>query len=79
MIIHFRIKIYPMTKTTRTEPLEIGDLVYLTHDTIYETKYDTPKIGIVVRVKKLLRLYEILLQKEKIYLKDVNEIFLRKI
>jgi hypothetical protein len=68
-----------MIKPLKTKPLEIGDLIYLTHDIIEQKKYDIPKIGVVVRVKKLLRLYDILLQKEKTYLKDVNEIYISKI
>jgi hypothetical protein len=54
------------------KPFEIGDLVHL-------TTYNPPEIAIIVKVKKLLRLYDILLQKEQIYLKDVHEQYINKI
>jgi hypothetical protein len=54
------------------KPFEIGDLVHL-------TTFHPPEIAIIVKVKKLLRLYDILLQKEQIYLKDVHEQYINKI
>jgi hypothetical protein len=48
------------------KPFEIGDLVHL-------TTYNPPEIAIIVKVKKLLRLYE------QIYLKDVHEQYINKI
>ena len=61
-----------MTIRKIDKPFEVGDLVHL-------TTYEPPAIAIVVKVKKLLRLYDILLQKEQIYLKDIHEEYINKI
>lgn len=61
-----------MTIRKIDKPFEVGDLVHL-------NTYEPPAIAIVVKVKKLLRLYDILLQKEQIYLKDIHEEYINKI
>jgi len=59
---------------TRTEALQVGDLVY------YFPNIDNkPKLAIIVKAKKLLKLYDILIQTENIYIKDVNITLLEKI
>jgi hypothetical protein len=54
------------------KPFEVGDLVYL-------NTLNPPEIAIVVKVKKLLRLYDILLQKNQIYLPEIPEQYISKI
>lgn len=61
-----------MTIRKIDKPFEVGELVYL-------NTYNPPAIAIVVKVKKLLRLYDILLQKEQIYLPDIHEQYITKI
>jgi hypothetical protein len=61
-----------MTIKKLDKPFEVGDLVYL-------KTLNPPEIAIVVKVKKLLRLYDILLQKNQIYLPDIHEEFISKI
>lgn len=61
-----------MTIKKLDKPFEVGELICV-------TTYDPPEIGIVVKVKKLLRLYDILLQKEQLYLKDIHENYIKKI
>jgi hypothetical protein len=61
-----------MTIKILDKPFEVGQLVYL-------TTRDPPEIAVIVKVKKLLRLYDILLQKEQLYLKDVHENYIKKI
>lgn len=61
-----------MTIKKFDKPFEVGDLVYL-------NTFNPPAIAIVVKVKKLLRLYDILLQKEQTYLPDIPEQYINKI
>lgn len=56
----------------KTEGLEIGNLVYY-------GSFDKPKVAIIVKAKKLLRLYDILIQTENLYIKDVHISLLQKI
>jgi len=57
-------------KKIRTE-FEVGDLVYLIN-------YSPAKLGIIVKAKNLLKLYDVLIQTDNIYLKDVNIEWLKK-
>jgi hypothetical protein len=54
-----------------TEKYEVGDLVYY-------SSVEGIKIALVTKVKKLLKLYDILIQTENIYIKDVHIAFLQK-
>jgi len=56
----------------KTEELEIGNLVYY-------GVFDKPKVAIIVKAKKLLKLYDILIQTENLYVKDVHITLLQKI
>lgn len=56
----------------KTEELEIGNLVYY-------GVFDKPKVAIIVKAKKLLKLYDILIQTENLYIKDVHISLLQKI
>lgn len=56
---------------TKIKELEIGDLVYYAN-------LDKPKLAIIVKTKKLLKLYDILIQTENIYIKDVHITLLEK-
>lgn len=66
----------------KTENLEIGDLVYYFPDnTIYNSTNNIkqkPKLAIIVKAKNLLKLYDILIQTENIYLKDIHITWLEK-
>jgi hypothetical protein len=65
--------IYRMLKQKiKTEELEIGNLVYY-------GVFDKPKVAIIVKAKKLLKLYDILIQTENLYVKDVHITLLQKI
>lgn len=55
---------------TRIE-YNIGDLVYY-------ACFEKPKLAIIVKTKKLLKLYDILIQTENIYIKDVHVTLLQK-
>lgn len=50
---------------------QVGDLVYV-------TSYESQPLGIIVKAKNLLKLYDVLLQLENIYLKNVNIDWLKK-
>ena len=53
-------------KTQKTDELKVGDLI------IYKpTSVIILQLGIIVKAKKLLKLYDILLQTQNIYLRDV--------
>lgn len=56
---------------TKIEQLEVGDLVYYAN-------LDKPKLAIIVKTKNLLKLYDILIQTENIYIKDVHITLLQK-
>jgi hypothetical protein len=57
-----------------TEKYQVGDLVYY-----YSTdSLDSKKLALIVKTKKLLKLYDILIQTENIYIKDVHIAFLQK-
>lgn len=57
---------FPIQKQrTTTEVYEAGDLVYY-------FEYDKAKLALVVKAKKLLKLYDILIQTENVYIKDVH-------
>jgi hypothetical protein len=55
----------------KIEQLQVGDLVYYCH-------FDKPKLAIIVKTKKLLKLYDILIQTDNIYIKDVHITLLQK-
>lgn len=66
---------------TKIEELKIGDLVYyFPIQTIASAfkKPDKPKLGIIVKTKNLLKLYDILIQTENIILKDIHISWLQK-
>lgn len=66
------MQMYLMPKQpTRIESLNIGDLVYY-------CSFETPKLAIIVKAKKLLKLYDILIQTDNIYIKDVHISLLQK-
>lgn len=54
-----------------TEKYEVGDLVYY-------SSVEGIKIALVTKVKKLLKLYDILIQTENVYIKDVHISYLQK-
>lgn len=56
---------------TKIKQLEVGDLVYYAN-------LDKPKLAIIVKTKRLLKLYDILIQTENIYIKDVHITLLEK-
>jgi hypothetical protein len=56
----------------KNERLEIGDLVYYAN-------FEKPKLAIIVKTKNLLKLYDILIQTENIYIKDVHITLLQKV
>lgn len=58
----------------KNEDLQIGDLVKVAIAGNSEIS-----IGVIIKVKKLLRLYDILLQKEAVTLKDIHQIYIRKV
>lgn len=66
---------------TKTENLNIGDLVYYlpiqTTNNAFEAA-DKPKLAIIVKAKNLLKLYDILIQTENIYLKNIHITWLQK-
>ena len=57
----------------RTDFLQVGDLVIYKPLSAIKTQ-----LAIVVKVKKLLKLYDILIQTENIYIKDVPLDYLQK-
>jgi len=63
--------------TTQTD-IKVGDLVHVSGYISADGNVES-KLGIVVKAKKLLKLYDVLLQVDKTYLKDVNIMFLDKI
>lgn len=67
---------------TKTKNLEVGDLVYYfpvtTIASSLQNPENKPKLAIIVKVKKLLKLYDILIQTENIYLKDIHITWLQK-
>jgi hypothetical protein len=69
-----------MTRTDKN--INVGDLVYyFPVSTIYSSLYSNdnkPKLAIVVKAKNLLKLYDILIQTENIYLKDIHITWLQK-
>jgi hypothetical protein len=54
-----------------TEKYEVGDLVYY-------SSVEGIKIALITKVKKLLKLYDILIQTENVYIKDVHISYLQK-
>lgn len=54
-----------------TEKYEVGDLVYY-------SSVEGIKIALITKVKKLLKLYDILIQTENIYIKNVHISYLQK-
>jgi hypothetical protein len=57
---------FPTQKQKTTiDKYEVGDLVYYLEDS-------KPKIALIVKAKKLLKLYDILIQTENVYIKDVH-------
>lgn len=68
-------------QTTRTDTLQVGDLVYYypvqTVASAFKER-DRPKLAIIVKAKNLLKLYDILIQTENIYLKDIHITWLQK-
>lgn len=46
--------------------------------TLLEKDNLKPKLAIIVKTKKLLKLYDILIQTENIYLKDIPSVWLQK-
>jgi hypothetical protein len=63
--------------TTQTD-IKVGDLVHVSGYISADGNVES-KLGIVVKIKKLLKLYDVLLQVDKTYLKDVNIMFIDKI
>lgn len=65
----------------KTENLEVGDLVYYYPVQTVASAFknlDKPKLAIIVKAKNLLKLYDILIQTENIYLKDIHITWLQK-
>lgn len=66
----------------KTELFQVGDLVYYypvhTVATAFEKTSIKPKLAIIVKAKNLLKLYDILIQTENIYLKDIHITSLQK-
>jgi hypothetical protein len=66
----------------KTDELDVGDLVFYYPVTSLETTLKDPivkpKIAIIIKVKKLLKLYDILVQVDNVVLKDVNKEWLVK-
>jgi hypothetical protein len=64
------------------EKLQVGDLVYYysvhTVTTAFQKGTIEPKLGIIVKAKNLLKLYDVLIQTENIYLKDIHISWLQK-
>ena len=54
-----------------TEKYEVGDLVYY-------SSVEGIKIALITKVKKLLKLYDILIQTENIYIINVHISYLQK-
>lgn len=54
-----------------TEKYEVGDLVYY-------CSAEGSKVALILKVKKLLKLYDILIQTENVYVKDVHITYLQK-
>lgn len=69
-------------RMTKIDSLEIGDLVYYypvhTVANAFEEVTIKPKLAIIVKAKNLLKLYDILIQAENIYLKDIHINWLQK-
>lgn len=61
----------------KIEPLQVGDLVYY-FEIDSSSKHSEPKLALIVKAKNLLKLYDILIQTENIYLKNVHIICLEK-
>ena len=61
----------------KIEPLQVGDLVYY-FEIDSNSKHSEPKLALIVKAKNLLKLYDILIQTENIYLKNVHIICLQK-
>lgn len=55
----------------KIDELNIGDLVYY-------ASFEKPKLAIIIKAKKLLKLYDILIQTENVYIKDVHITLLQK-
>ena len=66
----------------KTDNLEIGDLVYYFPVSSIASSLNNsdnkPKLAIIVKAKNLLKLYDILIQTENIYLKDIHITWLQK-
>lgn len=65
----------------KTDDLQVGDLVYYFPVHTVSTAFDginKPKIAIIIKAKNLLKLYDILIQSENIYLKDIHITWLQK-
>ena len=60
-------------KKIQTDFLQVGDLIIYKPLSAIKTQ-----LGIVVKVKKLLKLYDILIQTENVYIKDVPLDYLQK-
>lgn len=58
---------------------EIGDLVYYYPDVEPDDNNWQPRVGLIVKAKNLLKLYDVLLQTENIIVKDVDIYSLEKI
>lgn len=56
---------------TNIKDYKVGDLVYYCY-------FEKPKLAIIVKAKKLLKLYDILIQTDNIYVKDVHVTLLQK-
>jgi hypothetical protein len=64
----------------KTEDFQVGDLVYYfqissSSDSGEDNK---PKLAIIAKAKNLLKLYDIIIQTENVYKKNVHIIWLRK-
>jgi len=62
---------------TKIESLNIGDLVYYSEYNIFNPQHQ-PKLAIIIKAKKLLKLYDILIQTDNVYIKDVHITLLQK-
>jgi len=64
----------------KTEHFQVGDLVYYFQisSVSHVGEDNKPKLAIIVKAKNLLKLYDILIQTENIYKKNVHIIWLRK-
>lgn len=62
---------------SKIDELEVGNLVY--YFDVSDDFLVKPKVGIVIKVKKLLKLYDVLLQAENRCIKNIHISKLQKV